>query len=524
MEGKSTQLKKTFNRFYLFSSILLLLTVVLACWSIYKLLDRQHMVDHTHLVRYTAEEVISSMKDVETGQRGYALTGDSVYLEPYFQGLTQVKASLSRLQTLTQDNPDQQRRIRFASQLIHASLTLQARLVLWKSQHRTAELNKVFSTHQGKKRMDRVRQAIKTIIRQENALLRERTQQLDRANQYIWFILGSFAVAYLVLAIFSVRLSQKFLLQKQKFEHQLQALNQELAASNEEMATTNEELSASNEELAAASEELKTNNEQLEKIKDELESVIQVRTQELQLNNRQLQQSNTDLDNVIYSASHDLKGPIANLEGLTSRLVTMMNAKLQTDERKLLDMMIQSVIKLRRTINELTEVVKVQKDIHELPMELVSFAELLDELKETVWVEVEQVKGTIAVNLEVETVYYARQHLRSILYNLLSNACKYRSDQRKLEIDVCTFYQQSQLVLVVRDNGLGMQESHVSKLFTMFKRFHTHVEGSGIGLYIIKRMIENHGGRIEVASQPDQGTVFTVYFKSPAMDEGATLM
>jgi signal transduction histidine kinase len=71
-------------------------------------------------------------------------------------------------------------------------------------------------------------------------------------------------------------------------------------------------------------------------------------------------------------------------------------------------------------------------------------------------------------------------------------------------------------VLEVHDTGLGLDPAHLSRLFTMFQRFHDHVEGTGIGLYMVKRMVENAGGRIEVHSQLGAGTTFFVYLPHPA--------
>jgi signal transduction histidine kinase len=99
------------------------------------------------------------------------------------------------------------------------------------------------------------------------------------------------------------------------------------------------------------------------------------------------------------------------------------------------------------------------------------------------------------------------------LYNLLSNAIKFRSPARPCHIQLKTYLEGSYLILSIQDNGLGLSERKLKRLFTMFKRFHNHVEGTGIGLYITKRMIENTGGKIEVQSTEDQGTEFKVYFK-----------
>jgi signal transduction histidine kinase len=108
---------------------------------------------------------------------------------------------------------------------------------------------------------------------------------------------------------------------------------------------------------------------------------------------------------------------------------------------------------------------------------------------------------------------YAKKNLRSILYNLITNGIKYRSPERVPEIQVQTFQENGYTVLCVQDNGLGLSPTQQSKLFNMFKRLHTHVEGSGIGLYIIKRIIENSGGKIGVESELGRGTTFKVLFK-----------
>jgi signal transduction histidine kinase len=99
------------------------------------------------------------------------------------------------------------------------------------------------------------------------------------------------------------------------------------------------------------------------------------------------------------------------------------------------------------------------------------------------------------------------------VYNLLSNAIKYGSPKRvplvRLGCRTTADYQ----VLTVEDNGLGMEARELSQLFTMFKRFHNHVEGSGIGLYMVKKMVENAGGHFEVESRLDQGSAFRIFFR-----------
>jgi signal transduction histidine kinase len=120
----------------------------------------------------------------------------------------------------------------------------------------------------------------------------------------------------------------------------------------------------------------------------------------------------------------------------------------------------------------------------------------------------------IQTDFQVPYIRFARKNIRSIFYNLLTNALKYRSPDRRAEIFVQSQQQNSYIVLSFTDNGLGIPADQLGKIFLMFKRVHTHVEGSGIGLYIVKRIIESSGGTIEVTSQPGAGTTFTLFFKA----------
>ena len=111
-------------------------------------------------------------------------------------------------------------------------------------------------------------------------------------------------------------------------------------------------------------------------------------------------------------------------------------------------------------------------------------------------------------------VSFAEKNLRSIIYNLLSNALKYRHPDRAPVVHLRSHLEGRYAVLSVQDNGLGLNlDQDGSKLFALFQRLHDHVEGSGIGLYMVKKIVENAGGRIEVSSQQGVGSTFSVYFR-----------
>ena len=108
------------------------------------------------------------------------------------------------------------------------------------------------------------------------------------------------------------------------------------------------------------------------------------------------------------------------------------------------------------------------------------------------------------------TVRFSAKNLRSIVYNLLSNAVKYRAPDRAPDVQLRCQAPPGQLVLEVQDNGLGLTAAQQGELFRMFRRLHTHVDGSGVGLYVVKKMVENAGGTVTVRSQPGVGSTFTV--------------
>src|SRR5690606_16033650 len=152
---------------------------------------------------------------------------------------------------------------------------------------------------------------------------------------------------------------------------------------------------------------------------------------------------------------------------------------------------------------------KVQKNLEENP-ELISFKEVVEDIKEELSITANSA-FYIEQKLGVEEIVYPIHGLRSVLYNLLSNAIKYRSTERPVHIIVRTHREGDSVVVTVEDNGLGIEERHLPRLFSMFKRFHSHVDGTGIGLYIIKRIVENRGGRIEYISKGNQGSIFKVF-------------
>jgi two-component system, sensor histidine kinase and response regulator len=237
----------------------------------------------------------------------------------------------------------------------------------------------------------------------------------------------------------------------------------------------------------------------------QLEERVSERTEELL-------RINNDLDNFIYTASHDLKAPISNIEGLMNLFYKALSpeSKTSSDFVRLQGMINESIDRFKNTLQDLTEVAKVQEEA--IVKDTLLFSELVEEVKQNIKEEIEESKALITEDFsKAPKIVFSRKNLRSILYNLISNAIKYRSSQRLPKVSITTSRVGSYILLQVRDNGLGIAKKDQHKVFGMFKRLHTHVEGTGVGMAIVKRIVENSGGKIEIDSEAGKGSCFKIW-------------
>ncbi|MCC9136980.1 PAS domain-containing protein [Pontibacter silvestris] len=256
--------------------------------------------------------------------------------------------------------------------------------------------------------------------------------------------------------------------------------------------------------------------EEREKEAQALTMELAAANEELRTANEELTRTNVDLDNFIYTASHDLKAPIFNIEGLMQLLIDSLPSQVLAAHglTGVTGMIKESIERFKRTIEHLTEVSKLQKENNHDAV-LVDLSEVIRDVRLDLSSQLKAAEAELEVNIDTcPGIHFSEKNLRSVVYNLLSNAIKYRSPDRKLKIQINCKSEEKYAIITVRDNGLGMDLRRSQKLFTMFGRLHDHVEGSGIGLYMIKKIVENADGRIEVESQEGIGTTFSVYFKN----------
>ncbi|WP_162426062.1 sensor histidine kinase [Pontibacter pudoricolor] len=233
---------------------------------------------------------------------------------------------------------------------------------------------------------------------------------------------------------------------------------------------------------------------------------------------KQLEKLNASHETFIYAVSHDLKAPLANIEGLVEHLKTTSAELMEKcdeanqEQEMIAKMLDSSVTRMRTIINELSEIAKIEGNYKEIT-ETVSFDAILNEVELTIKDSIIESQARITYELGVATIDFSPKNLRSILYNLLSNAIKYQVQDRPPEIVVKTEEKEGYVMLSVKDNGLGIAEDKTDLLFTPYTRIEKDIEGTGIGLYLVKKLVENAEGKIEINSTLNQGTEFVIYLK-----------
>jgi ligand-binding sensor domain-containing protein/signal transduction histidine kinase len=334
-----------------------------------------------------------------------------------------------------------------------------------------------------------------------------------------------FFACFLTLA-YRVRISalkaqqRKLQLQVEERTTELKDTNEELIQSQKEISVQREELAAQNEELIQSQEEtsaqrdlLAQQNQALTEAKtiieqhnENLEAEVAKRTQELVEYNQQLEQ-------FAFISAHNLRGPVARILGLGKLL------ELEIDD---VEKRQQIYPKLILTTKELDDVVKDLNLILEIKKNTTSSTEPINlstailRVSNNLEQEISNTNTSITTNFtQCEIVYAVKPYLDSILYNLISNAIKYRHPSRTPVIHIKTEKIDKGICVSVTDNGLGVDlRQFGDKIFTLNQRFHLHVEGKGMGLYLVKTQILAMGGRIEVESEVEKGTTFRVFFKT----------
>ena len=213
----------------------------------------------------------------------------------------------------------------------------------------------------------------------------------------------------------------------------------------------------------------------------------------------QLEASNAELERFTYTVSHDLRSPLVTIKGFLGMLIKDLQEGRQDKIEDDFQRIANAADKMLVLLSDLLELSWIGRIIN--PPEEVDLAQVIREAIETLDTHLRSRKVVVNSPLHMPIVYGDRVRLREVFENLIGNAAKYTGDQPNPMIEIGTKDEENEVVIFVKDNGMGIEPQYQKKVFGLFDKLNPNSDGTGIGLALIKRIIETHGGRIWVESE-----------------------
>ena len=255
----------------------------------------------------------------------------------------------------------------------------------------------------------------------------------------------------------------------------------------------------------------------------ELENMVQMRTNELEQKNIDLQDMNKELQSFVYISSHDLQEPLRKIQTFSSRILETEYASLSETAKKHFSRMQKSAFRMQNLIQDL--IAYSRTNVMETKFEILDLREIIEDVKETLSEELEQTNVTFNLK-KICDVKVIPVQFKQIIHNLISNSIKFAKADQPLVIDIACEILEGQGIgldslsadkhychIRFSDNGIGFEPQYSEKIFEVFQRLHSKDEysGTGIGLAIVKRIVENHEGVILAKSYLNEGAIFDIY-------------
>lgn len=422
------------------------------------------LVNHTLKVQNSLESVFSSLKDAETAGRGYLLAGDEQYLEPYYQALKSIDPGLEELRRLTNDNPEQQHRLKSLNSLISAKLAvLQTTIALNQTKGIDAALE-VIKTGKGEQLMSAVREQVGEMKTEENGLLSQRSAELERSARgtLLVVMLGS-SLAVVLVALATITLNRDMGKRKQ-IEEELRLLNQEL------------------------------------------ERRVSDRTQELEKNNRLK-------DEFLSVLSHELRTPLNAMMGWSTLL---RGGKLDSARvEQGLEIIERNAKSQAQLIDDLLDISRIITGKLRLNVRPISLVPVIEAALDTVRpaAEARSIRIQTVLDSDAGPISGDPDRLQQVVWNLLSNAIKFTPKRGRVQVRLERI--NSHVEIIVSDTGQGISAEFLPHVFNRFTQADSSMtrshSGLGLGLAIVRSIVELHGGTIHAESPGEgQGSTFVV--------------
>jgi signal transduction histidine kinase len=234
----------------------------------------------------------------------------------------------------------------------------------------------------------------------------------------------------------------------------------------------------------------------------------------------ELESKNAELERFTYTVSHDLKSPLFTIRGFLGYLeqdaLAGNHERMKSDIQRIAD----AANKMQQLLNELLELSRIGRLMNE-PV-LIPFGDLARDAVELVHGRIMERGISVHMDENMPVIFGDRQRLLEVIQNLVDNAAKFMGNQTDPRIEIGQSGEEGgKPVLYVRDNGMGISPEHHERIFGLFNKLDVKADGTGIGLALVKRIVEIHGGRIWVQSEAGKGSTF--YFTLPASPESKSV-
>ena len=491
--------------------------------------ESRALVTHTRDVIERALSTLSALQDAETGERGFIITGEPRYLEPYDNGVKALQTDTTRLRALTRDNAAQQKRIDSLDVLILERMGLLATGVELRRAAGLDSASTIVRSGRGKQLMDAVRVQLAEVMASERALLEKRQATEVGHDRVVTLILGIGTLAAVILSLMlngmllrsattEARLSREVESRNTQLEEQnleLEMQSQQLQEQATELEMQNEELQATSEALADQATELQMQTEQLESTVRALDA----ETQSAEAARAAAEVANRAKSDFLATMSHELRTPLNAIAGYAQLMQLGVPEPVPPAHHEYLTRIQQSQRHLLGVINSVLNFARIEAGSVVYDMADVSIAMLLAEVEPLVAPQM-QARGHEYACLPCDTTLVVRadpDKVRQVLLNLLSNAIKFTPPGGQITLSAEGLVDDPSekfAAIRVRDTGLGIPADKLNSIFDPFVQVDTSrnrvAEGTGLGLAISRELARGMGGDLVVESAVGVGSTFTV--------------
>jgi len=532
-------------------------------------------ISHSNEVRFRTEQLLDHLYEAQANQRGFLLSGDSLFLPLYYDAIDSFNFNLLRLQNLTRDNVAQQNNLKVLKPLLIKRLAhLNENIQRSENPGFRQKMGKTLFA-EDRSLMDDLLIKFDNIHRLEKTLLNERIKENEiriRAFNRTYFILVSLVAIILVvmfyLIYYNLRKNKEI---SENLRHSLKKIQgYKFALDESSIVTITDEhgiithvndkfcqiSNYSRKELIGKEPRIINSGyhpkeyfqsfwqtimsgevwrgEICNKAKDGtiywvLETVIpflneynqpyQYMAISFDITDRKkgelnLKKLNKELESFSYSISHDLRAPLRSINGYAMMLQEDYMDKLDEEGIRLLGVVIKNATRMGQLIDDLLDFSRLNRQ--SLGKSRIDMDQFVRQIAEELLVDEDRQRVELTIN-SLGSVKADYKMLRQVIINLLSNALKYSNRKEKSIIEIGSMNGQANAkTIYFKDNGVGFDMAYEHKLFKVFQRLHksSEFEGTGVGLALCKRIIERHDGKIWVEAEPDCGATF--YFNLPS--------